>query len=209
MLRSLRQLTRASTGSTKSILLREFIQEALYSPVFGYFNREDVPVGALPEPLVFSELAGEAEYKRALHASYENLQESWLTPVEVFQPYYGRALAKYIQQQASSHDSAIHINELGGGTGTLARNMLDYFHEEDRGLYERLTYTSIEISPKLAALQRQRVGEQHAASFRTTTTDACKPEAWGHPSQEPCFILMMEVLDNLPHDRQSGAVWVG
>ena len=52
------------------------------------------------------------------------MQESWLTPVEVFQPYYGRALAQYIREQAAGHDSAIHINELGGGTGTLARNML-------------------------------------------------------------------------------------
>lgn len=52
------------------------------------------------------------------------MQESWLTPVEVFQPHYGRALAQYIREQAASHNSAIHINELGGGTGTLARNML-------------------------------------------------------------------------------------
>ena len=51
-------------------------------------------------------------------------QESWLTPAEVFQPYFGQALARYIQQQAKSHQSAVHINELGGGTGTLARNIL-------------------------------------------------------------------------------------
>lgn len=80
--------------------------------------------------------------------------------------------------------------------------MQDYFLEEDRSLYDRLSYTSIEISPKLAALQRKRVGEQHASSFRTTIADACGAAAWGPPSREPCFILMMEVLDNLPHDRQ-------
>lgn len=47
-----------------------------------------------------------------------------MTPVEVFQPHYGRGLAKYISEQAHGHQSAIHINELGGGTGTLARNVL-------------------------------------------------------------------------------------
>ncbi len=51
-------------------------------------------------------------------------QESWLTPAEVFQPHYGAALARYIQQQARTCQSNIHINELGGGTGTLARNIL-------------------------------------------------------------------------------------
>ena len=98
MLRTLRHLKTACAGCPNSILvclrsalfeprqlddrsqeglcqqLRDFIQKALYSPVTGYFNREDVPVGALPEALVFSDLAGEAEYKRALHAAYEKLQ---------------------------------------------------------------------------------------------------------------------------------------
>lgn len=31
--------------------------------------------------------------------------------------------------------------------------------------------------------------------------DACKREGWGPRSLEPCYILGMEVLDNLPHDR--------
>ena len=31
--------------------------------------------------------------------------------------------------------------------------------------------------------------------------DAAQPEAWGPPSGEPAFVLALEVLDNLPHDR--------
>lgn len=31
--------------------------------------------------------------------------------------------------------------------------------------------------------------------------DATQPGAWGAPSHGPCFIVMMEVLDNCPHDK--------
>lgn len=31
--------------------------------------------------------------------------------------------------------------------------------------------------------------------------DAGKAESWGGVDERPCFVIMLEVLDNLPHDR--------
>jgi hypothetical protein len=41
----------------------------------------------------------------------------------------------------------------------------------------------------------------HAARFRVEHRDAADAAGWGAPSGEPCFVLALEVLDNLPHDR--------
>jgi SAM-dependent MidA family methyltransferase len=56
-------------------------------------------------------------------------QVDWLTPVEIFAPWYGRALAHYMLE-LRKHDSRIDsstplsIVEIGGGTGTLAASIL-------------------------------------------------------------------------------------
>ena len=66
------------------------------------------------------------------------LQVSWLTPVEIFQPHYGAAIAHYLaaqhraqqaqraqrQGQAGAPPQPLRVYEIGGGTGTLARNIL-------------------------------------------------------------------------------------
>lgn len=58
-----------------------------------------------------------------------SFQVDWLTPVEVFAPWYGRALAHYMLE-LRKHDLSIDsttplsIVEIGGGTGTLAASIL-------------------------------------------------------------------------------------
>lgn len=57
-------------------------------------------------------------------------QVDWLTPVEVFAPWYGRALARYMLEcrqhtlHAHSSRTPLSIVEIGGGTGTLAASIL-------------------------------------------------------------------------------------
>ena len=97
----------------------------------------------------------------------------------------------------------LRIYEIGGGTGTLARDILSWLRHSHPTAYSRCRYTSLEISPSLAKLQKHRV---HAAGhdeqrFHVEIGDAVVAGTWGTPSGEPCFILAMEVLDNLPHDR--------
>ena len=37
--------------------------------------------------------------------------------------------------------------------------------------------------------------------FAVVLGDGGRLEAWGGRSEEACFVLLMEVLDNMPHDR--------
>ena len=62
---------------------------------------------------------------------------------------------------------------------------------------------SIEVSAPLAAAQLQRVGGAHRSRYSVRNTSALDRSAWGgeEDSLSPCFVLMLEVLDNLPHDR--------
>lgn len=125
----------------------------------------------------------------------------------------------------------------------------DWLREEHPDAYQATQYRCIEISPVLAALQRQHVAVDggHAGRFAVRRHDAADAAAWaaadaaeaaagatapsssadpslpsssssssggagGGGGGEPanggssggdacCFIVMTEVLDNLPHDR--------
>lgn len=44
--------------------------------------------------------------------------------------------------------------QVGGGTGRLARDVLDHVRQAAPDVYARMHYTCMEISPRLAALQR-------------------------------------------------------
>ncbi|PRW05767.1 S-adenosyl-L-methionine-dependent methyltransferase [Chlorella sorokiniana] len=211
-------------------LVRDFIHDLLYHPSEGYFSKQTASgaavVGTLRQPLNFSSFAGQTEYLMAVQNLYKELQASWLTPVEIFQPHYGQAIANAVLQRwneqaadavaAGRPEPPLRIYEIGGGTGTLALNILDWLRSEHPTAYARCQYACIEISPVLAALQRRRVATEggHASHFTVRQHDAADAAAWraadaaegssggGSSRQdEHAFIVMCEVLDNLPHDR--------
>ena len=111
------------------------------------------------------------------------MQTSWLTPSEIFTPFYGRAIANFVldkhAQVAAGSSSAVEplrVFEVGGGTGTLARDILDHVRSAAPGVYESMTYTCVEISPRLAQLQEETAGEaaghSHHFSVRAPTAHA-------------------------------------
>lgn len=142
---------------------------------------------------------GRAEYESAVAANYRRLGAAWLTPVELFRPWYGRALARYLlEQRDPAHP--LRVFELGGGTGTAALTVLDYLREAAPNVYRTAAYTSVEVSARLADRQRRRLwGGGHADRFTVEERDASDPWPAEHPG--PCFVVALEVLDNLPHDR--------
>ena len=79
-----------------------------------------------------------------------------------------------------------------------AHLLQDWVQVQRPDLYQKLSYTSIEISPRLAQLQQERLAG-HEARFSVQQRDA--RASWGKPTKKPCVIIMNEVLDNLPHDR--------
>ena len=145
---------------------------------------------------------------------------------------YGAAVAAFISKEhrLRTPEEDLNIIEIGGGTGTLAADILvGYVHPRvcrsiasrqrageqvllsvtqaslrvrDAELYSSMTYTSVEISESLAALQRARVARQcvHGSRFVVENRDAADPSSWTF-STKPTFFVLAEVLDNLPHDR--------
>ena len=91
-------------------------------------RRQAAPVvGSPPAPLDFTSLSGRPAYLQAVSKLYHQLQVQWLTPVELFQPHFGAAVAHHIWQEHVSRGRAqqpLTIYELGGGTGTLACDVL-------------------------------------------------------------------------------------
>ena len=70
-------------------------------------------------------------------------------------------------------------------------------------MYANTTYTMIEISPRMAARQRDRVQARHRDHCVVINQDILTYSKTHRPTQEPCFFLAMEVLDNSVHDKVS------
>ena len=144
---------------------------------------------------------------------YEESQSGWLTPVEVFAPWYSRALARYVLTSAQKvqQTQPLVVYEVGGGNGTNAKHFLDYIALANPAEYARMQYTILEISETLSRKQVETVGPRHADSgvFTSVCVDATDwrlPAGAGSPvvHDGPCVVLALEVLDNLPHDK---VVW--
>lgn len=219
------------------LLLRDFIARSLAAYFSGTSAPPPVGSGAGLPPL--PSLAGQAAYTRAVAALYASQPPgAWLTPSELFSPHYGRAVAAFILAHHAAHrppGSPLHIVEVGSGRGTLARDVLDAVRKEEQagggsgkgeraGLYGRTLYTTLDVSPGLAATARATVaaaGHEHAV-FRQAIGDACEGGGWAvvvaalagegppaptaaaaatPPAAVAPYILACEVLDNLPHDR--------
>lgn len=93
----------------------------------GYFNRDTPPVARLPDPIDFRSLVGQSEYRLLLSRLHRELGADWLTPAEIFRPWLGRALAKYCLEERRhlwGASEPLVIVEVGGGTGTLAADVL-------------------------------------------------------------------------------------
>ena len=124
------------------------------------------------------------------------MQASWLTPSEIFTPYYGRAIANFIldkHSQMAEPGSKLSIFEIGGGTGTLARDVLDHVRSAAPHSYAECSYTSVEISPQLAQVQQRTVADKasHASRYEVlnslTQTASSAPVSMAEPTHE--FLL--------------------
>ncbi|RLN75570.1 hypothetical protein BBJ28_00012836 [Nothophytophthora sp. Chile5] len=188
-------------SETPAVLTREFIYGSLYAKEAGYFTTEQREVLHAPtQSLDFGNFWGAGEYRVAVDELYKQSPEAWLTPVEVFAPYYSHALARYMMNSPFFHKQ-LEIVEIGGGSGTNALHILNYLKDHAPDVYAKTKYTLIEISPVMAERQRRRVVAAHPTQCQVINQDILTYADSHEPSNTQCFFLALEVLDNLPHDK--------
>ncbi|KAK1455191.1 hypothetical protein CMEL01_03951 [Colletotrichum melonis] len=213
-----RDLAARSTRPRKAkMLTRDFIEDSLYNPAYGYFSTQAV-IFSPGQPFDFPSFRDEPHFYRELGRRYTEFEDDlddkegvndarplWHTPTELFRPYYGEAIARYLVSNYRLTTYPYHdliIYEMGAGRGTLMLNILDYIRDLDPQVYARTQYRIIEISPALASLQRH-----HLLSTADSRGHASKVEiinqsifSWSERVPSPCFFLAMEVFDNFSHD---------
>eukprot|EP01135_Chromosphaera_perkinsii_P009205 Nk52_evm40s1671 gene=Nk52_evmTU40s1671 len=206
-----------------TMTVNDYIQKCLYSENGGYFE-ENANILSPLKPLDFGKIANKRELDRKLAALYENPEdttqnvkgknlEAWHTPVEIFRPWFGQAVGKYVWKVAEdrletlkdNEEGKVHIVEMGGGNGTLCVDILKYLKSVDSSLYDQIQYTIVEISSTMAKRQEQSVLEGLGEDVLSRGTVNIVNEsilAWQPQTfKKECFVLGIEVMDNLPHDK--------
>ena len=190
--------------------------DSLYNPSYGYFSKQ-VVIFTPGEPFDFNGLQDEPEFHSLLGQRYTEFEDKldqkepnetrqlWHTPTELFRPYYGEAIARYLVanyklSQYPYHDLIIY--EMGAGNGTLMLNILDYIRDTDPSVYERTQFKIIEISSNLAKLQANQLlrnanSRGHSSKVKIINKSIFE---WEQLVPSPCYFLAMEVFDNFAHD---------
>jgi hypothetical protein len=191
--------------------------DSLYNPSYGYFSTQAV-IFSPGEPFDFNAYEDESEFYKQLGLRYRHFEDGldrkegvnptrqlWHTPTELFQPYYGEAIARYLisnyRLTTYPYDDLI-IYEMGAGRGTLMLNILDYIRDADPMVYERTRFRIIEISTSLASLQQQQLLATARSRGHASRVEIINKSIfdWTECVPSPCFFLAMEVFDNFAHD---------
>ena len=89
-------------------------------------------------------------------------KNAWVTPSELFKPFYGYTVANFmINQMENRQLDTLRIVEIGPGTGTMADSILDFFKNYSLDLYRNCEYILVEISPQLADKCEQVLKDKH------------------------------------------------
>jgi hypothetical protein len=192
------------------------LSDSLYNPHYGYFSKQ-VVIFSPGEPFDFPSLYDDLEFHTLLSRRYVEFEDAmdavspsdtrqlWYTPTELFRPYYGDAIARYLVANYKLTTYPYHdliIYEMGAGRGTLMRNILDYIREVDPDVYARTKYKIIEISTQLATLQNSELKQSADARDHADKVEIINQSIfdWSHRVPSPCFFLAFEVFDNFAHD---------
>ena len=198
-------------------LTRDFISASLYSASAGYFNTSNrIYTAPSPSSLDFSSLSSRDAYYQRLSSLYNEFDDCWLTPVELFKPHYAHSIARWIlqQEQQQADDlpaETLRIVEVGGGNGTCAAGILDYLRDKQPQLYQRTHYTIVDFST--TNRQRQLISLASHLNPPTSTTTSSSTTAprvdvltmsmldWSETIEQRVYVIGLEVLDNMPHDK--------
>ena len=190
--------------------------DSLYNPNYGYFSKQ-VVIFSPGVPFNFNSMKDEPEFLKTLGQRYTDFEDAldekdpndtrqlWHTPTELFRPYYGEALARYLVTNYKLSHHPYHdliIYEMGAGNGTLMLNILDYIRDVEPDVYTRTKFKVIEISAALASLQTSQLGRSASARGHADHIEIINRSIfdWKTYVPAPCYFLALEVFDNFAHD---------
>lgn len=198
------QTLKSETLGTSEIM-REFINDCLYNKSYGYFCK-NVNIFQSPRAIPFAQLKDQDDYCRHLKNLYNadtsnnsNFHQLWHTPSELFQPFYGRAITNFLLKSTEASNEPLVIYEIGPGNGTLAANILKTLKDEFPQIYKRTEFNLIEISDHLREVQKAKLIPLYSDHVRFPNISILVPKQ-SFTEERPCWVLGMEVLDNLAHD---------
>ncbi|KQL44099.1 hypothetical protein AN963_21965 [Brevibacillus choshinensis] len=154
--------------SEKAIPFSRYMELALYHPDYGYYMSDKTKVGK----------AGDFFTSASVH------------------PVFGETLADVVEEmwRAGEIEAPVLV-EIGGGTGTLCKNMLDRLQEDAPELYQSMTVMLIESSPYHRKLQQDAIHSHNVKKVWYASLE----EAARHEQIEG-VILSNEWLDAFPVD---------
>ncbi|WWC58510.1 uncharacterized protein I303_101053 [Kwoniella dejecticola CBS 10117] len=223
-----RRVTAAELTSRKEpptrvkMLVRDFIDDSLYNPNYGYFSRNATIFTPPKEGFDFTSFADTAAFQEAVAERYEKEyglepttgqtgglgRQVWHTPTELFKPYYAQTILTSILQTYKlnhfPHEPLI-LYEVGAGNGSFMVDSLLYLKKNHPEIYEKVEYRIIEISASLAKGQKSRAEQEglgdkvtviNSDFFKWDGTIPGKEKKDG----EACFVVALEVFDNFAHD---------
>lgn len=190
--------------------------DSLYNPHYGYFSKQAV-IFTPGEPFSFPSIRDELQFHALLSQRYVEFEDAldaiqpsdtrqlWYTPTELFRPYYGEAVARYLCENYRATSFPYHdliIYEMGAGRGTLMLNILDYIRDVEPEIYAKTRYKVIEISSNLASVQQNTLMASAESRGHRGKVEIINKSIfdWRDPVPSPCFFLAFEVFDNFAHD---------
>ena len=131
-------------------------------------------------------------------------ENAWVTPCELFKPYYSYTVANFMLSQLEKKKfPQLKVLEIGPGTGTFADSCLDFFKNYDLQLYRGAEYVFCEISPQLAEKCEETMRERHPQLFHNNQIKIFNSSIMdlNQSLKGKTFVVGLEILDNMPHDR--------
>ena len=137
--------------------------------------------------------------------SFNEARQLWHTPTEIFKPFYGESVARYLVENYKLTHHPYHdliIYELGAGNGTLMLNVLDYIRDYHPDVYPRTKFKVIEISSALATQQTRQLASTADSRGHAQHVEIINRSifAWNTYVPAPCYFIALEVFDNFAHD---------
>ncbi|KAG5479121.1 hypothetical protein LSCM1_02973 [Leishmania martiniquensis] len=186
-----------------SLIMRDFVQFALYNNKWGYYPklfrkyRQLMTTGYF-DPIPFASLRSQHDYERYVAKLHESTP-GFVTPTQLFQPYYGWVLAEYL---ATTHRAKFDprepliVYDIGAGTGALALSVLDYLAEHLPGLYATCEYHAVEQNPHLIQVLRNKlIHHYHHVNIHHLSV-----LNWRQLEKRRCVVLAVELFSGMPHD---------